>query len=148
MGAQQGVVEVERLGVGIQNPALTLECGMGFVKQIKPDHPAGLYECRLPAPSPCQSGYQYKELAADPNRLKYHCDGFTFWAMANDLNEEWAGDGEPQTCPPGWSPESGQKTTYHCASGNFSCRSGYRVSGHSVTGPKWNLVYRYGCRLE
>jgi hypothetical protein len=122
------------------------ECGSGFAKAIKPNHPGGFYECRLPAYPACTAGYEHRTANPSENRFQYAC----LDDMAEFVND-WAGEGKPQVCPQGWAL-SDPGGDYSCSSSLFSCRSDHEFDGVGVDAldawPHQQVVYSYRCSAK
>lgn len=141
-----GTAPAGRLATPVERSfGLTGECALGFAKAQKPDHPAGFYECRLPAGPACAKGYDYQDAFDDPAppRFQYRC-------------QEWY-ETDPWKCPQGWT-KGGSSSDYTCTSGVLACASGHRVDGVGRTGPTASptphhggtgtAVYTYRCTAE
>lgn len=118
-------------------------CGVGFAKAIKPDHPGGFYECRLPAHPACTAGYEHRTVETHENRIQYKC----LDDMAEYVND-WAGEGKPQVCPMGWTL-SDPGGSYTCSSSQLACSAGHQVGEVGVQAvdswPHDQVIYSYRC---
>ena len=121
------------------------DCASGFARAIKPDHPAGFYECRLPASPACRAGYDYQDDFANPRpaRFQYTC-------------EKWLDENDGSKCPQSWT-RKGSGFSYTCSSSVLTCRSDHRLDGVHRSGPtpspdgkggNGTAVYSYRCTAK
>lgn len=120
------------------NPDLqvTVECGVGFVREIIPDQPIGYYLCRLPANPPCGDGFEWEAAFDKTLKKKFH------YACREDAGSSADFSG----CPSNWQKSTPFGWKFTCTSNQFACKPGYRVFGPAVSATP--PIYKYRCNAE
>jgi hypothetical protein len=117
---------------------LSASCGVGFVREMKPDHPGGYYECRLLANPPCEGGWGHQAAfdGSKPHQFKYAC-------VAPNPGSSGAAS---LNCPQGWDHSAPQTWKYHCTSKVLTCGPNHQLDGiHRVSQPP---LFKYRCKAS